>query len=265
MKLPTALGILLLVASAYCWYWLYSRGAYGAAPLEIPIQLKAGASVTTRFSVRERGDHEIIIQYPMKVHSWLSRDVTEFSGKARLTSGTSVVEANLPVHHLISYDDKHGMILFTIPTKPLKEYVLSLQIDRIPPTLAQSDSQASVRVALDNNYYLIFGPIETFALVLLALALLCIFPAIRRQAWRLRRRFLMMVVASTGVIVLGCVGLVLPLSGLLRTWSQWIMGISFTLVRIGPTVVLVSIATWFVASLVAYLRSQGQRGPGKGA
>jgi hypothetical protein len=50
--------------------------------------------------------------------------------------------------------DGSAMVLFTGPTEPRNDYSLSLEIDRIPPDLAQS--QAVVKVGLVSDYYLFF-------------------------------------------------------------------------------------------------------------
>jgi hypothetical protein len=257
-KLFIFLGLLLLAASAYTLYWVQSRGGLGNTPVEVPIQLEEGKSSVTRFIVREKGEHVVEIQFAKNASSRFALDhLNEISGKALLTCDNQKVEAVLPVYHEAWTRDSASIVLFSTRMVPRKQYVLSLHVEQIPPALARS--HASVRVAVDvRNYHLIFWRDELLALLLFVLALLCGFPPIRRQAWHLRRPFLIMVIASGAIIV---AGFMLPHRGFFTDWNRWLMNISGIFLGIGPIVLVLSVTFWFVASCIAYVRSRCAKSP----
>src|SRR5579884_3855628 len=183
MKSLTLIGILLLAGAAYCWQWLYSRGAFSRAPIEIPIHLTEGASVPTRF-VGAENDHHIEIECPADASNHVRRNLERITGNASLSSGGVVLaHATLPVRHGTYANGRHAIILFTVPTKPRAEYELFLDMTEIPADLATS--QGRLKVELDPHYNLIFPQIEFIGVLLVVLALFCLLPAIRRQAQRL--------------------------------------------------------------------------------
>lgn len=182
-KLCTCAGLLLFATAVYCRYWTYTRGASGITPVQLPVRLEENVPVSARFSVAEKGDHDVEIEYSSDASDDVGRDLDKISGKATLTcDGAVLAQAKLPVEHG-RFSNGHGaMVLFTVSTKPRDEYVLLLQISRLPPTLARS--QASVKVELDPNYYFLFWPIRLLSVLLLLSALLCMFPLIR-YGWRM--------------------------------------------------------------------------------
>jgi hypothetical protein len=98
VKLSTTVAFLLFATALYSWHWAQSRGAFGAVPVEAPIRLEEGASTKVPFSVVERGNHDVEIQYPSDASEDVDKGLYGISGKANLTSsGAGVVQARLPV------------------------------------------------------------------------------------------------------------------------------------------------------------------------
>ncbi len=181
VKLSAAIAMLFLGATLSCLYWAYSRGAFGATAFEYPVYLEDSSSVNVHFSVTEKGDHDVEIQYSYdasekvrKVH----KDLEQISGKAILrTGGVVLAYATLPVEHERFTNGFGSMILFTRAMEPRTDYDLELEINRLPSTFA--GSQGTVRVELDPTYYLIFPQLALLAVWLLLLGLLCTFVSIR--------------------------------------------------------------------------------------
>ncbi len=166
LKVSAVKAILLLTAAGYSWYWAQSHGAFYAKILEVPIRLEGGSSVNVPFSVAERGDHDIAIQYSPHASDDVGKDFDEFSGTATLTSdGAVLVRAELPVAHQRSSKNSVGMVLFSSGMEPSKHYALLLQINRVPPNL--TSSPAMMKVELDPNYYFIFWEVKLLGLLLI--------------------------------------------------------------------------------------------------
>ncbi len=253
MKPPTVIGILLVVASAYCWYWLHSRGAFNQNPIEIPIHVTEDAPATVSFVGTERGDHYVELEYPADASNDVRHDLERITGNASLSShGVVLAQVVLPVKHGTYANGRHAIILFTVPTKPRDEYQLSLNLAQIPAGLLTP--QGHVKVEADPHYNLIFPQIEVLSVLLIVLALFCFLPGIRRQAGQFKQAFAIVVIGSCVISALGYVGLILlrrsPLPP--REWS--ILHISFPVVVVGAVMFAASILCWFVASLVAYIR-----------
>jgi hypothetical protein len=131
---------------------------------------------------------------------------------------------------------------------------------RIPADLAES--QGYVKVELDPHYNLIFPQIELLSALLVMLALLCTFPAIRQQASQLRRPFFIMLIASLGMSLLGYMGLTLIRPSPFAGWHWLTVQICFLFIVIGPIAFVLSVVSWLVASLIAYFRShRAERSP----
>jgi hypothetical protein len=64
VKSWTVAALLLFASALYCFYWVQSRGGFGRSPIEIPVRLEEGRSLSVAFSVRERGEHYVELQYP---------------------------------------------------------------------------------------------------------------------------------------------------------------------------------------------------------
>lgn len=257
MKSRISLAILLLAGTGYCLYWTYSRGGFGTTPVEVPIQLQEGGSTSVRLRAGERGEHHFEITYPANRLARVGRDhLRRISGKATLACDEKIIaEVELPVGYGTYRRGEETAILFTIPTKPGIDYVLSLQIDRLPLELAQSRAKAVVE--LDAHYNLLLWQIELLGVLLLVVSLLCIFPRIRRQAWDRRRPYLFMLVASTAMILLGYAGLMLVRPILFNQWNWWIIDICMAFIPIGAITFVVSFTCWFVVSVICYFRSHG--------
>ena|ERR1700736_4419779 len=180
-----AVAALFLIAGLCCLYWAYNRGAFGAARVEHPVNLKVGSEITVHFLVPSKGDHDVEIWYPRNASDDVNNDLGRMLGKATLRTGDApVAEIELPVKHTRSDRDGAAMVVFTGPMEPRNDYSLSLQIDRIPPGLARS--QAEVKVELDPLYYSIFLQVELEAAALLLLALSCVVLSVRW--WRAATR-----------------------------------------------------------------------------
>ena len=178
VKFSAAVAALFLIVALCCLHWLYSRGAFGTAPDEHLVNLKAGSSINVPLSVANRGDHDVEIGYSRNASDDVSQDLTRIFGKATLRSGGFLVaQVELPVLHTRSDRDGSAMVLFTGPMEPRNHYELSLQIDRIPPDLARS--QAVVKTELEHLYPLIFMQVELEMVGLLLIASLCLFLSIR--------------------------------------------------------------------------------------
>jgi hypothetical protein len=63
MKTRTVTAALFWVAAIFLCYWFYSRGGFSPKTVEFPVRLQDGTVVSLPFSVRERGDHDVEIQY----------------------------------------------------------------------------------------------------------------------------------------------------------------------------------------------------------
>lgn len=180
VKLSGAMAALFFIASFGCWYWAYSRGAFGIGPDEHLVNLRPGTTIDVRLSIRNRADHDVEISYSRDVaddgkHLW------DIEGKATLRYGHCVIaQAKLPVDHSRSTRDDVAMVLFTVAAQPRNDYVLSLEIEQIPPELARSP--AIIRTEIEHLYYLIFWQTELAALGLLLIASLCVFLSIRWRA-----------------------------------------------------------------------------------
>ncbi len=255
-RVPTAIGILLLVGSAYCWYWLYSHGGFSTRQVEIPIRLAEGSSVSVSFIVREEAEHYILIDYPnADVRRFLSTADLPITGKATLISrGGVVAQADLPTGHGSGWKGHSAMVLLDAPTKR-GEYTLLLRIDRIPPDLALSE--AKIRVGTDSLYAMRYPPIEFLAVLSLVLALFCICHPIRRQAGGLKRPYFFIVITSAAMIILGYAAMrLLPEGDFFSNVSLWTHVISKALVVVGALALVISLASWFVASVISYFRSR---------
>jgi hypothetical protein len=250
VKSWTALALLLFAGAVYCFSWLYTRGAFGRSPIEIPVRLEEGRSLSVTFSVRERGEHYVELQYPKARAHDIDRELNAVAGKATLTSdGRPVARVNLPVGHPGIYSP----VLFALPMEPHRDYRLSLEFAHVPPAL--KDVQPVIKVWMDPHYNLIFPQLELLGALLVVLTLFCLLPGIRHQAWRLRRPFLIALIASAGMFVVGWAGLILlgPSSFVGLKWSLVLA--SFLFIWIGPAAFLLFLFSWFVASIIAYFRS----------
>jgi hypothetical protein len=175
------------------------------APVERPVNLKAGSSISVHFSVPYRGDRDMEIWYPRKASDDVCKDLDGILGKATLTlrgkedvpgifgegpsrrpPETRVAQFPLPVDHHRGDADGCAMVLSTGPMEPQNDYSLLLQVDSIPQSLA--DSQATVKVELVSDYYLLFLELELVGILLLLAALFCAFLSVRwsRAAARAR-------------------------------------------------------------------------------
>ena len=85
VRFSTVVAALFLIAAWYCLHWAYSRGAFGRAPVEHPVNLKAGSSIAIEFSVPYRGDRDIEIWYPRNASDDVCKDLDGILGKATLT------------------------------------------------------------------------------------------------------------------------------------------------------------------------------------
>lgn len=185
VKFSAAVAALFLIAALCCLHWAYSRGAFGAAPVEHPVNLKAGSSINVHFSVPNRGDHRIMIWYSRDASDDVSKNLDGIVGKATLRIGEDLVaQFPLPVYNHSCDGDGCAMVLFIGPTEPRNDYSLLLQVDRIPQSLAES--QAAVKVELVSDYYLLFLELELVAALLLLAALSCAFLSARW--WRAAAR-----------------------------------------------------------------------------
>jgi hypothetical protein len=101
-------ALLLFADAAYCFSWLYTRGAFGRSPIEIPVRLEEGPSLSVPVSVRERGEHYLELQYPKAGANDIDRELNAVAGKATLTSGgRAVARVNLPVGHPSKHSGEH--------------------------------------------------------------------------------------------------------------------------------------------------------------
>lgn len=257
-KLCISLGLLLLAAAAYTLYWVQSRGAFGTSPIEIPVHLDEHSSLSVSFSVFEKGDHYIEMQYPRAATYDVRRQLDAITGKATVTSrGGRVAEANLPVGRQTGNQRFGAMVLFALAMEPHKDYRFLLEVAHLPPALKQA--RPTIKVYMDPHYNLIFPQIELLGVLLVVVALLCLLSGIRRQAWHLKTPFLIMLVASLGTSILGYVGLILIRPGPFAGWRWTIVQICFLLIVIGPVAFVLSIVSWFVASFIAYFRSRSPK------
>lgn len=178
VKFSAVLAALFLIAACYCLHWAYSRGAFEAASVKHPVNLKAGSSIQLHFSVPKRGDHELKIWYSRNASDDVGKDLDKIFGKATLRVGNALVEeVPLPVSHQASTRDGSAMVLSTGPMDPRNDYSLLLQIDGIPPSLSQS--QAMVKVELAPYYHLLFLELEVMAALSFLAALSCTFLSVR--------------------------------------------------------------------------------------
>src|SRR6266566_897331 len=202
-SLFTAIGILLLICSSYCWYWLHNHGGFGAAPTEIPVRLEEDSSVSVPFSVRERGEHYVELQYPKSRGSAIHTQLDAIAGKATLTcDGRLIAHVNLPVGHQSS----DSMVLFELPLEPHRDYRLALEVAHLPDAL--KETRPTIKVWTDPHYNLIFPQIGLLGVLLGVLAPFCLFSGIRRQAWHLKWPFLILVATSAGILALGYAGFI---------------------------------------------------------
>jgi len=147
VKLSTTLAVLLLALSGYGLYWEQTRGAFRHKRAGTPINISVGALLKVPFSVAEKGDHDVEIQYASDASEDVGKDLQEVTGRATLTSsGALLAQANLPVLNERFAKGNARMVLFTLPMEPRKDYVLSLAVDQVPENL--SGSQAKVVVEL---------------------------------------------------------------------------------------------------------------------
>jgi len=152
VKLSTGVALLLLAAGGYSWRWAQSRGAFYAKSVEIPIRLQGGSLVNIPFSVAERGWHDVEIQYPKDVSEDVGKELHTVRGTAIVRSEETVLtQAELPTHHIAYADDSVAMVLLTFEPEPSRHYVLSLQINYIPPNL--SGAQAMAKIEVDRDTY----------------------------------------------------------------------------------------------------------------
>lgn len=252
MKLSifAVIGILLLAASAYSSYWLYTHGAFGRSPVEIQVQLSEGSSLSVPFSVRERGEHYIELQHEKAGVHDIDKKLDTIAGKATLSSdGRLIASANLPVGHRSA----RSMVLFELPMEPHRDYRLSLDVVHLPVVL--QGARSTVKVWVDPHYNLIFPQIELETVLLAVLALFCLLPGIRRQAWHLKGPFLLLLIVSGGILLLGYTGFILIRPHSFAGWQWSLVLTSFLFIWIGPVAFVLSLLFWFVASVIAYFRS----------
>jgi hypothetical protein len=258
VKSWTVVALLLFASALYCLYWMQSRGAFSRAPIKIPIQLTEGASASVRFVGVEKGDHYVEIEYPADASKDVRYDLERIVGNVSLSShGMVVARAILPMRHGTYANGRHAMILFTVPTKPRTEYVLSLEITRIPADLA--GSQGDVKVELDPHYNLIFPQTELLGVLLVVLGLFCLVPGIRLKAGHLKFPFLILLATSLAITGLGYAGLMLISPSSFAGWRWSMVQVCFLFVMLGPVAFVLSLVSWFAASVIRYFRSYRAR------
>ena len=178
IKFSSAVAALFLIAALFCLYWLYNNGAFGSAPVEHPVDLKAGPSINVHFSVPYRGGRDIEIWYPRHASDDVNEEVRQIFGEMTLRTDGSLIEQKvLPVDHFRSDRDGFAMVIFTGPMEPRNDYSLLLQVDRIPQSLA--NSQARVKVEITFDYYSIFLQLELVVTLLLLATASCAFLSVR--------------------------------------------------------------------------------------
>jgi hypothetical protein len=173
-----AVAAIFLLAASSCLVWLHNRGAFGAATVERAINLKTASPIDVHFSVPKIGDHDIAIWYPRTSSQDIARDLSAIYGKVTLFNGDAPVQKiELPTGHTRCGRDGCAMIVFRGPTAPRNDYSLLFEVDRMPPALVES--AAVLKVELAPEYYMSFLVGEVGAAILLVLALLSGFLAIR--------------------------------------------------------------------------------------
>ncbi len=250
VKSWTVLALLLLAGAVYCFYWLYGHGAFGTSPIEIPVHLDEGSRLSTSFYVSEKGQHYIELQYPKVATYDIDRELDAIAGKATLTShGGFIARANLPVGHRGFY----SMVLFTLSMEPHREYHLSLDVARLPSALKQA--RPTIKVWVDPHYNLIFPQIELLGVLLVVLALFCLVPGIRLKAGHLKFPFLILLATSLAITGLGYAGLMLIRPSSFAGWRWSMVQVCFLFVVLGPVAFILSLVSWFAASVIGYFRS----------
>jgi hypothetical protein len=84
----------------------------------------------------------------------MGKALSAITGKAIMGSGgIFVAETELPVDYQTHTGDFDAMVLFIFATEPYQHYVLSLQINRLPPVLIAA--HPAIRVEVDPHYMFI--------------------------------------------------------------------------------------------------------------